>query len=85
MLQVDVVCVRGLPVDARRDLIGVEPYRELPEPRVQAAFVDADRYTEVVVCIARALQVEVDLVDGEGEVGDVDGDEDLAAVLDEAY
>lgn len=30
------------------------------------------------------MQIEVDLVDGEGEVGEIDGDEDLAAVLDEA-
>lgn len=85
MLQVYVVCVCSVPVNPSCDLIRVKSYSELSEARIQTALVDINRYAKVVVRIARALQVEVDLVDRESEVCGVDSDKDLSAVLDESY
>ena len=81
----DVVCVGSLPVDIRRNLIRVESYCELPEARVQTALIYVDWHTKVVVRVARSLQVEVDFINRESKVCHVDSNENLSAVLDEAY
>jgi hypothetical protein len=70
----------GLP-----QLIRVELDGELAEARIEARLIDIDRYTELVVCICRSLEVEVDFVDSEGKVCKVNGNQYVFAMLDEAW
>jgi hypothetical protein len=84
VLQVYIVCVRSVSIDIWTEFVGMEAHRKLPESRVESIVVDIDWHAQVVVCVARPLQIEVDLVDGEDKVCGVDGDENLSAVLDEA-
>jgi hypothetical protein len=62
----------------------MEAHCKLPESRVESVVVDIDWHAQIVVGVARPLQIEVDLIDGEDKVCGVDGDENLSAVLDEA-
>ena len=82
-MHIEGACPLTLPL-ASLDLVRMEHDGKFPEAFLQRALVDIDGQAEIIVRVARLLEIEVDFVDGEGKVGGVDADENLTAVTNEA-
>ena len=78
-----VVVVRHFSVYIWSDLVRVVSDCQFSEARIQSTVVNIDRYAEVIVGVARTLQVEIGFVDGKGKVSCVNRDKDIAAMFDE--
>ena len=80
ILEMHIKVARQVPI-LGCNFIGVVLYGQAAEARVQRVLGNVVWHAEVVVGVAGLLEVEVDFVDGEGEVGEVESHEDSPSVL----